>query len=105
MTSGSYPPINSGARRDLDSQNFVCHAHGRDVEVEGNVLVEDGKITTVDRYEVIDAASGATAAAWTASRLSTAGQLRQPEALLSSRKKAVPYPVILSSAWPRSTAA
>jgi hypothetical protein len=75
MTSGSYPPINYGACRDLDSQNFVCHAHGRDVElvVEGNVLVEDGKITTVDRYEVIDAASRAAAAAWTASRLSTAG--------------------------------
>jgi 5-methylthioadenosine/S-adenosylhomocysteine deaminase len=48
-------------------QNLVYHAHGRDVElvmVDGNVLVDDGEFTTIDRDGVIDAASRAAAAAW-----------------------------------------
>jgi cytosine/adenosine deaminase-related metal-dependent hydrolase len=48
-------------------QNLVYHAHGRDVElvvVDGNVLVDDGEITTVDRDAVIDEATRAAAAAW-----------------------------------------
>ncbi len=48
-------------------QNLVYHAHARDVDlvmVDGNVLVEDGELTTVDRAAVIDAAKRASGAAW-----------------------------------------
>jgi cytosine/adenosine deaminase-related metal-dependent hydrolase len=48
-------------------QNLVYHALGRDVElvmVDGNVLIEEGEMTTVDCNDVIDAASRAAAAAW-----------------------------------------
>src|SRR5262249_53601464 len=48
-------------------QNLVYHAHARDVElvmVDGNVLVDGGEITTVDRGAVIDAARLAARAAW-----------------------------------------
>jgi 5-methylthioadenosine/S-adenosylhomocysteine deaminase len=48
-------------------QNLVYHAHARDVElvmVDGNVLVDGGEMTTVDRDAVIDAARLASRAAW-----------------------------------------
>jgi 5-methylthioadenosine/S-adenosylhomocysteine deaminase len=48
-------------------QNLVYHAHARDVElvmVDGNVLVDGGEITTIDRDAVIDAAKLASQAAW-----------------------------------------
>jgi 5-methylthioadenosine/S-adenosylhomocysteine deaminase len=48
-------------------QNLVYHAHARDVElamVDGAVLVDGGRITTVDRDAVIDGAKRASKAAW-----------------------------------------
>jgi 5-methylthioadenosine/S-adenosylhomocysteine deaminase len=48
-------------------QNLVYHAHAGDVGfvmVDGRVLLEQGEPTTVDRLEVIDAATRSAAAAW-----------------------------------------
>jgi hypothetical protein len=48
-------------------QNLVYHAHAHDVElvmVDGNVLVDGGEVTTVDRDAVINAAKVASRAAW-----------------------------------------
>jgi len=48
-------------------QNLVYHAHAHDVElvmVDGNVLVDGGEMTTVDREAVIDAAKRASRTAW-----------------------------------------
>jgi 5-methylthioadenosine/S-adenosylhomocysteine deaminase len=48
-------------------QNLVYHAHAGNVDlvmVDGSVLVEHGELTTVDRRDVIDAASRAAKAAW-----------------------------------------
>ena len=48
-------------------QNLAYHAHARDVEmvmVDGQVLVDGGEMTTVDRMEVIDKATKASDAAW-----------------------------------------
>ena len=48
-------------------QNLVYHAHAGNVEfvmVDGRPLLENGNPTTVDRLEVIDAATKSAAAAW-----------------------------------------
>jgi 5-methylthioadenosine/S-adenosylhomocysteine deaminase len=48
-------------------QNLVYHAHAGNVDlvmVDGSVLVERGEPTTIDRREVIDAASRAAKVAW-----------------------------------------
>ncbi len=48
-------------------QNLVYHAHAHNVDlvmVDGNVLVDGGELTTVERDAVIDAARRASQAAW-----------------------------------------
>jgi cytosine/adenosine deaminase-related metal-dependent hydrolase len=48
-------------------QNLVYHAHARDVEtvlVDGRVVVDDGRLVSVDALALVDGAQAAATAAW-----------------------------------------
>ena len=65
---GLYKAADGSFTPTLDPvQNLVYHAHARDVEmvlVDGAIVVDDGRLRTVDAAALVDRAQDAALAAW-----------------------------------------